>query len=128
MNKDYCKCENVEVGTYANQINIIPPEWSSREFISIDRCLKEEIEYLWDEGIITHGCCCGHKEVLPFINVEEEQYERMIELGYTLLTNPHITNGKQRKDTWYPKSIRIEPQMIENHINHYYECGLLKKK
>jgi len=123
---DNCICNiNTKFGSWEQTVKLKAPKWSSKEYIWIDKCLVEEIEHLWDIGIITLGCCCGHKQTLPMINVEEQQYDKMIELGYTLLTNPH---GKDRKDSFYPKTIIIEPQMVENHIRSYYNVGLLNYK
>ena len=37
--------------------------------ILVDECLADEIESLWNKGIRTAGCCCGHGKYLGFINI-----------------------------------------------------------
>lgn len=102
-----CKCVNVEVGSYANQIELPAPkhliEWAekvnfslggSRKTVCVDRCLEREIKSLWAMGIITTGCCCGHGRVTPYIGVIEKDSKRMIALGYKSVKSaqyPYIT-------------------------------------
>ena len=80
-----CDCVDVEIGSYDNQIKIIP-FWKKKS-ICIDKCLKDEIIYLWDQGIKTTGCCCGHNKVKPMINVNYKSEERMLKLGYEFWVN-----------------------------------------
>lgn len=48
----------------------------------IDRCLVEEIQFLWSKGIVTTGSCCGHGIQQGMINVVESSVEQMMQLGY----------------------------------------------
>lgn len=31
-----------------------------RETVCIDACIAETIQMLWDMGVVTLSCCCGH--------------------------------------------------------------------
>lgn len=53
----------------------------------LDRCIAEEIMILWQLGIITTGCCCGHGTHQPFIGVAFEHVPQMKALGYSVQFN-----------------------------------------
>lgn len=54
-----------------------------KEEIWVDACVAEEISFLWNNGIRTTGCCCGHGIEEGTICVVKEDRWRMIEeLGY----------------------------------------------
>lgn len=56
--------------------------------IEIDDCLVEEIKDLWNKGIHTSGCCCGHKGKFPaWISVEHTDIPKMLDLGYKMFIN-----------------------------------------
>lgn len=89
-----CSCNNVKVGSYANQVEINRPshmvgrtEGSKSSMICIDRCILEEIKYLWSLGISTTGCCCGHNVLEPYVGVIESDIPKMKKLGYEVLFN-----------------------------------------
>lgn len=86
-----CHCEGlaVEFGMHENQVRLDAPTWSTRGVISVDKCLAEEILYLWSEGVITSGCCCGHgiEGLKPMINVFSGSFCIMEKLGYESFTN-----------------------------------------
>ena len=67
--------------------------------IPIDPCIYDEICDLWDKGIITYGCCCGHNKFESFVNVAECNIEQMLQMGY--IQNHY---DKNRKDTFRLKS------------------------
>ena len=75
-----------------------------KSHIPIDKCLEEEILTLWQKGIKTTGCCCGHGKVLGYIGVTEDCIERMEELGYQQYIFPDEFGGIERKDTFIPKT------------------------
>jgi len=52
------------------------------KMVCIDKCLLPEILFLWERGIKTTGCCCGHDLLPPYIGVKEEYYDKMLELEY----------------------------------------------
>ncbi|WP_431785921.1 hypothetical protein [Paenibacillus lactis] len=113
-----CHCIDVEVGSYANQAELIAPhfiktmrvKWNaqhgtdiSEEVITVDKCLVDEILELWDLGIRTTGCCCGHNKLPGYIGVIDEDIQKMISLGYVNVLN---TTNPQRNDSFSPKSIK----------------------
>ena len=57
--------------------------------VAIDKCLIHEVIDLWEKGIQTTGCCCGHGRVEAFIGVREEHIARMKEMGYRVQFNPN---------------------------------------
>jgi hypothetical protein len=76
-----CDCnKHTRIGNYGNQV-IILPFWK-RDFISVDRCLLDELCLLWSLEIVTNGCCCGHNQREGYIGVWPEHIEIMQELGY----------------------------------------------
>lgn len=88
--------ECCDIGTYKCCVSLPMPEiikkvrddsplfcLEQRESICVDKCIAAEIQSLWDRGIRTTGCCCGHgKPELSYIGVVEEDIEKMKELGY----------------------------------------------
>lgn len=58
------------------------------KIVSIDKCLLPEILNLWELGIKTTGCCCGHDRQPPFIGVLPEYIKTMRSLGYKTRHNP----------------------------------------
>jgi hypothetical protein len=61
-----------------------------------------EILRLWELGIKTCGCCCGHGKQTPFIEVKEEYIPKMKELGYVVQPN-ECRSGDE--DGFVPKTI-----------------------
>lgn len=95
-----CKCINIEIGSYGNQVELPAPkhliEWAEkvnfslggdRKTVCIDKCLEKEIKALWSEGITTTGCCCGHNKVGPYIGVIEKDVSWMKSRGYKVSHN-----------------------------------------
>lgn len=70
--------------------------------VSIDKCLLSEVVELWELGIKTTGCCCGHGRLEPFIGVREEHIPKMKELGYKVHFNSCRPNDE---DSFIPKTI-----------------------
>lgn len=84
------KCSDIGFGTYDCAYNIMPPWWregSGPKLIAIDKCLLPEVLRLWELGIRTTGCCCGHGKQPPFIGVAEKDIPRMKFLGYKVQPN-----------------------------------------
>lgn len=99
-------------GSYDNQVELARPahmsgrkEGSASDTICIDKCLQQEIERLWQLGIRTTGCCCGHNQpaIPSFIGVIEEDIQRMKELGYKVCFNRMRPNDE---DSFVPKSLK----------------------
>ena len=72
--------------------------------VTVDACLADEILELWNQGIHTTGCCCGHGKILGFIGVIDEDIPKMKELGYNQYIYNFITGGPSRGDAFVPKT------------------------
>lgn len=78
--------------TYKRQTVLDLPAWSMERrrrlqkgvspTVCVDNCIVDAIEILWDKGIETTGCCCGHNIERGWVNVHPEDYIAMFELGY----------------------------------------------
>lgn len=106
-----CNCVNIEFGSYGNQVELIRPphmvgrnEGSESDSICVDRCLADEIQYLWAHDITTTGCCCGHNKgsEYPYIGVIESDIIRMKEMGYHVQFNQL---HPERQDAFKPKTL-----------------------
>lgn len=95
-----CMCKNIGMGSYENQISIKPPFVGHS--IGIDKCIAEEVQYLWSLGIKTTGCCCGHNKVQGCIGVYDEHIPKMKALGYIV---HHNRCRPKDEDSFIPKSI-----------------------
>ena len=96
-----CNCVNVKVGSYGNQVILPRPkcmigrtEGTRSNTICIDRCIVEEIKYLWSLGVRTTGCCCGHNEGEGYIGVIDKDIGIMEEGGYKVSFNKNDLNDK----------------------------------
>ena len=100
-------CKDVPFGTGECAYNIHLP-WlvdGKAKMVNIDKCLLPEILSLWEQGIKTTGCCCGHDKTSmeePFIGVEFEYIDKMKSLGYKVWPNKHRPGDE---DSFYPKTI-----------------------
>ncbi len=90
------------MGSYDNQIMVDRPkcmigraEGSSNSKICLDKCIAEEVQYLWSLGIRTTGCCCGHNIQGGYIGVIEEDIEFMKKLGYKVYFNKNDPNDER---------------------------------
>ena len=90
------------MGSYDNQMLLKAPDWSRHEFLGIDICIAVEVWDLWQKGIITTGCCCGHNIAPAYIGVEFEFIPMMKDMGYEVLSN---TIRPDDEDSFYPLSI-----------------------
>ena len=98
--------------------NIITDENNKyKNEVKVDECLANEIEELWNKGIKTTGCCCGHGFVLGYIEVTGECIEDMEKLGYVHYIYPNSCGGVERKDAFIPKTY--------GHIYNGYSQGFL---
>ena len=108
-----CDCVDVEIQSYDNQVMFpTPPHMRPlyacggrlRESICVDKCLAEEVQWLWRWGIKTTGCCCGHnvKTDQSYIGVVDEDIERMKEMGYEVRPN-EMRPGDE--DSFVPKTV-----------------------
>ena len=88
--------------------------------VTVDACLSEEIESLWEHGIHTTGCCCGHGKALGYIGVIEEDIPKMRELGYTQYIHNYLSGGSSRKDSFIPKTYGHKINAHEPYIESGY--------
>lgn len=105
-------CTDIKFGTYDCAYNIMLP-WLTKDPLSpnsplkpytvaVDKCLLPEIIRLWEMGIKTTGCCCGHgNQDMAFIGVIPEHISRMKEMGYEVKFNPHRPSDQ---DSFCPKT------------------------
>lgn len=65
-------CNDQDFGLFTDQIVMHPPAWMglSRKEIAVDRCMGPVLQALWDAGIVTRACCCGHGRSPPSVAVE----------------------------------------------------------
>jgi hypothetical protein len=93
-----CSCDPAlakslkEEYTYARQTVLELPPWSFAKkhrlqkgyepTVCVDNCIVDAIDQLWDRGIETTGCCCGHNFERAWVNVHPDDYIAMFELGY----------------------------------------------
>jgi len=90
-----CNCINVKMGSYDNQIIVDRPKCmvgrtegsSNPDKLCLDKCIAEEVQYLWSLGIRTTGCCCGHNIQGGYIGVIEKDIKFMKKLGYKVLND-----------------------------------------
>ena len=108
--KEEMECMKVPPQTYECCYHIYLP-WKCKfpweeddkkemKMVSVDKCLLPEIIKLWEMGIKTTGCCCGHGRTEPFINVDFDDVQKMKDLGYEVQYNPCRPNDE---DTFFPK-------------------------
>jgi len=120
-----CDCINVKMGSYDNQTELSRPkcmvgrmEGTSSNTICIDKCIAEEIKYLWSLGIRTTGCCCGHNKQEGYIGVIDEDIEIMKKGSYKVHFNKDDLSDERN---FIPKSHNKENK------TEYYEYQNLYK-
>ena len=114
-----CDCPpGYHVQEYTNAVQVdIPPHMedykvnrqkeglSPNGTITIDKCIVPEIQWLWNKGIRTYGSCCGHNWVPAFVNVHDDDIERMKAMGYMVWYNPC---GVNREDAFLLKTVPMD--------------------
>ena len=101
-----CSCNDVEVGSYTNQIWVHPPAHMPKSNgYCLDLCIAEEVMGLWMKDITTTGCCCGHNKQSGFIGVIDIDIPKMKLLGYQVARNTCRPNDH---DSFYPRGISNE--------------------
>lgn len=85
------ECKDIGFGTYDCSYNVMLPWFGDdgrAHTVAIDKCLLAEVVSLWEQGIKTTGCCCGHgRQGMAFIGVRPEHIPKMKELGYEVWFN-----------------------------------------
>lgn len=82
-----CSCENVAMGSYANQeLRSLPFSDSAYQdggrVVGIDRCILPTVEFLWELGIETIESCCGHGKATGYVAVVPHHGKVMKALGF----------------------------------------------
>lgn len=90
-----CLCVDVEPQTYTHTVSMVNPFGVTRPIVDIDVCIATTVAELWHQGIPTFGSCCGHGDDEAWVNVDEESYAKMRQLGWRQDTNP------DRPQAWY---------------------------
>jgi hypothetical protein len=122
--KKVCHCDpaTVKIQEYQRSVLIVVPEFitlgNARDTVCIDACLVSEVWDLWRAGIRTTGCCCGHNQTDPYIGVEEEDIQKMKEMGYVVRVNPLDSS---REDSFYPKTLNKEEKQSADGIIEWEE-------
>lgn len=106
------RCSEILFGSYDCGYNIMLPYYvtdptdkehrKQTKMVCIDKCLLPEILSLWEDGIKTTGCCCGHGDKsMAFIGVKEEYIPKMKAMGYVVQYNECRPNDE---DSFIPKT------------------------
>lgn len=99
-------CRKSLIQEYDCQVFTTPRWKSSHKYIAFDKCLANELFYLWDMGIKTTGCCCGNHQgedkEQSYIGVERKFIPKMKKLGYRVRHNPCRPKDD---DSFIPKTI-----------------------
>ena len=60
-----------------------------------DACVAWELERLWEQGVETECCCCGHGKRTPYIGAADaESARKMREMGYEEI-EPHYEQCRE---------------------------------
>jgi hypothetical protein len=69
-----------KIGEYKCSVKIESELYDKSQYV--DKCLKNEIEYLHKKGIKTMASCCGHKITDSVIGVSDNSVKIMLKLNY----------------------------------------------
>ena len=80
----YCKSYSGfnEAHDGAEEVILPRPAWSQKENgICVDACISEAIQILWQNNVVTRGCCCGHNKTNPSVIIDDnEDPSRVLQL------------------------------------------------
>lgn len=95
MKRYTCTCDPAmysDLYAHSRQIVVELPVWSYdrkrrlREGLTstvcIDQCIVDAVKEIWNKGIETTGCCCGHNIMRAWVGIHPAWYEDMFRLGY----------------------------------------------
>ena len=69
-----CDCDCYDFGKCV--IAELPPEIATdreNRSVCLDRCIADTIRHLWNNGIQTLGCCCGHNKEKPNVVIAQNE-------------------------------------------------------
>ena len=83
------------------------PSWANgRPVICVDACMAGLIRALWDAGVKTRDCCCGHNRRIPHVMIENPDQVRLasevVERVYT--RSVHVIVWSSEADKSAPSS------------------------
>lgn len=117
------QCADISFGSADCAYNIMTPFKcgcdADFKMVNIDKCLLTEVKDLWERGIKTTGCCCGHDKQPPFIGVEFEFIPQMKALGYQVAYNSCRPDDE---DHFIPKTV-LSYGEIQKGFNWWEENG-----
>jgi hypothetical protein len=95
MKRYTCTCDPVlysDIYVHSRQVIVDLPPWTIAikerlrmnysPNVCIDQCIVKAIKELWNKGVETTGCCCGHNIMSAWVSVHEAWYVEMFKLGY----------------------------------------------
>lgn len=68
-----------------------------RDTICVDRCIKDEILWLLNQGVQTRNSCCGHGTENPSVLIRNESIDLIQSLGYEVDFDYNFVNYKTMK-------------------------------
>lgn len=99
------------------------PSQTVRKAVSIDMCIVAEVYRLWQNGVITKGCCCGHGDSVGHIAVSVESIPIMKRLGYK--------SQEHGEEFFTPKTqivLREDIQQMKDRINEESSLQYMKSE
>lgn len=69
-----CRCQSYNhpgQGGDQKEVALPAPTWSGKKTICVDVCIADAIQMLWENGMETLGCCCGHGKENPTVIIAE---------------------------------------------------------
>ena len=85
-----------------HEVNLSAPPQITSSSIVVDKCIVDELKWLWSLGITTTGCCCGHRKGKEYIKVIKKDVVRMMFLGYKERVHPYDST---LSNTFFPLSV-----------------------
>lgn len=127
---------NVPFGSYENTIALPRPKHmyptERGDWITVDRCVMDEVLSLWREGIWTLGGCCRHtRGGGGYIAVAPEYKKVMIDLGYNYADHESECVFESKSDCRKPdkephKDVVKRVEWWQKQYKKFYEGGAEK--
>ena len=94
-----------------NQVILKAPDFvkkEGRETVCIDECIAPTIQKLWEYGIETEGCCCGHGKDYCTLIIPHSYSPYMLYRCYSLLET--IDNRRWSIMQWRLVEVAAKPE------------------
>lgn len=85
-----CFCQN-DTKIYIHEIDLskqgINKIWliNHGEYFMVDKCCRNEVLWLLNNGVQTVNCCCGHGKDIPTCIIRNESVDLAKSFGYQIL-------------------------------------------